>query len=436
MKKKLPYLLPSIVFFLGMPVIWLLCFREVPLAISPQTTHITEPRTPDGKRIDWFAAVKKRFEPKCDPKENGFRMLVEALGQSPYFDQPEWYWPELCKALDLDPTVVSGTMTFEPPDEFMKREFLLWMEDNDGRAQKILDDIKTKHKNASKWTDTELLTERLIEEPWTVEEFPFMKCWIEENKPFLDLYAEAVRKEYFFCPMLRESDRDVDYWPLPATLMYRDGMVAMRYLKQYHLGRRDVNAAWDCHMTDFCLSQSLARSHAFFRTSFLALSDFLADRTLTPENRQHMLTTLDALARPISSEKQIDYWRIHWLAQIDTEPVRPNQKTPYINWNGVAIYVNRTAEDLEQTLKKLDAEPDEDKKEQIIEQFKSRYKNAPPRGWLGDLLGKPVTVDARTRELAWSYCQYAMVREFPAVLLRQGEKDLQDLRRRLANESN
>ncbi len=128
MSKKLPYLLPSILFFLAAPVAWILCFREVPLKISPQTTYLTEPKTADGLCVDYFAAIKEQFEPKCKPEENGFRMIVQALGKSPYFDEPDWYWESLCRELELDPTLLP-TLKFEPARAFFNREYLLWLDE-------------------------------------------------------------------------------------------------------------------------------------------------------------------------------------------------------------------------------------------------------------------------------------------------------------------
>jgi hypothetical protein len=55
--------------------------RNVPLQIAAETTHLTEPLTSDGTRVDYFAASEQMiYPPEMATEENGYRMIVEALG--------------------------------------------------------------------------------------------------------------------------------------------------------------------------------------------------------------------------------------------------------------------------------------------------------------------------------------------------------------------
>lgn len=440
MQKKLQYLLPSLIFFLGAPIIWILCFWEVPLVVSPETTHITSPLMTDGK-IDWFTAIKERFEPKCDPKENGFRMIVEALGKSPYFDEPDWYWPELSKALDLDPNLIP-TMKFEPPDEFMKREFLLWSDQNEEQSQKLVDELGSKYSGLINLTDTEKLRNRLINDPWTLEEFPFMKRWVEENAPFLDLVAEAVRKEYYFEPKLRnphEKPESLDsgsvYGARILELRIPDGF---EYRMQYYLGTKNIDKAWRDALSISCLR---IHNNYFFSDAnhFTAHARLvLKNCPVSDKQRTQFISDLDLLPKRFSVKERLERWRYSSIRNIQIYyETGFNKPVLYINWNVVAQWMNRTVDDFERTVDVLTAETDETKRQQIVDNFKTHYATPPKRSWLSNCLGKPITVAERSKEYAWANEQfYILSYHIPSFLIHQEENDLQELRKELESGKN
>lgn len=431
MQKKLQYLLPSLVFFLGAPIVWILCFREVPLVVSPETTRIISPLTPDGKQIDWFRAIKERFEPKCDPKENGFRMIVEALGKSPYFDETDWYWPELCKALDLDPNM-TPTLKFEPPDEFMKREFMLWSDQNEEQAQKLVDELNSKYSGTPQSTDTARLKHRLTGEPWTLEEFPFMRRWIEENTAFLDLAAEAIRKEFYFEPQLRNPNEKPE--SLDSGSVYGARMLelcipdAFEYRMQYYLGTKNIDKAWKDSLSISCLR---IRNNFFFPTAnhfTVHARSVLKNGPISDEQRKQFAKDLDRLPKRYDVKERIERWRYSSIRNTQIyQETGCDRPLLHINWNVVARWTNQAADDFERTVDVLAAETDEAKRRQIVDDFKARYAMPPKRSWLGNWLGKPITVRERSLEYAWANEQFYILNyHVPSFLLHQDEVDLQE----------
>ncbi len=58
--------------------------RTPRLKISKETTYITEPLTSDGTRVDYFAALEQEFyRPEMKTDDNGYRLIVRALGDVP-----------------------------------------------------------------------------------------------------------------------------------------------------------------------------------------------------------------------------------------------------------------------------------------------------------------------------------------------------------------
>ena len=54
--------------------------RPRPLVISPETTLLTEPLTPDGKRVDYFAWLEAQYPPEMKTDDNAARILTRLIG--------------------------------------------------------------------------------------------------------------------------------------------------------------------------------------------------------------------------------------------------------------------------------------------------------------------------------------------------------------------
>lgn len=215
-----------------------------PIWISKQTTHITEPRTPNGRQVDFFAAIEQRLAPNVSPEDNGFRVLAETFG-SEVFDKRErdFFWPLLCEKLQIDENL-QPALVFQDVSDFFEQ-------------QKQLD----------KQQKSELVR-RLLEKPWTAEEFPDAARWLQENNAALDQLQIALQKPMFFMPMLRKNDG-----LLLFNMSDRNGFPRwlareLQIRVQFHLGNGDTEKAWADVRTMFVLAERLRR-HSVSRLDVL-----------------------------------------------------------------------------------------------------------------------------------------------------------------------
>ena len=93
--------------------------RTPRLKISKETTYITEPLTSDGTRVDYFAALEQElYPPEMKTDDNGYRLIVRALGDVPENLQEnetrgdaEARAAQVYEKLGLDPAI-EPTMTY------------------------------------------------------------------------------------------------------------------------------------------------------------------------------------------------------------------------------------------------------------------------------------------------------------------------------------
>ena len=159
--------------------------RTPPLVISKETTYITEPLTSDGTRVDYFAALERGFyPPEMKTDDNGCRLIVRALGDAAKDEEDGGCSAQVYEKLGLDPPI-KPTMTL-----IETRDFLRKYGASKGLDEKQADELEAK-----------------VYEPWTLDDLPMMRPWLEENGPVLDLVAEAVRRPAFCFPMVRDHDK-------------------------------------------------------------------------------------------------------------------------------------------------------------------------------------------------------------------------------------
>ena len=82
---------------------------------------------------------------------------------------------ERARGLGLDPKA-EPTMTCQQPWDYLEE----YAECQEADETKV-----------SEWHEQ-------VYEPWTFDDLPMMKAWLEENSPALDLLGEAVRKPVFY----------------------------------------------------------------------------------------------------------------------------------------------------------------------------------------------------------------------------------------------
>lgn len=155
------------------------------LKISRETTYITEPLTADGTRVDYLAAYEREFyPPEMQTDDNGYRLVVRALGPdvlqlaSDLTDvEKAAVYAQICEKLGLDATA-PPTMTCEEGDDYLYR-----YAEEAGLDQKQADELS-----------------RRTYRPWTLDDLPMMKEWLDQNGPFLDLLHEAAQKPTYTVP--------------------------------------------------------------------------------------------------------------------------------------------------------------------------------------------------------------------------------------------
>jgi hypothetical protein len=204
---------------------------DVPLRISRETTYITEPLTADGKRVDYFAAAEQLcYPPEMATDENGFRMIVQALGVGDEFTEEQRR--EIYEKLGIDPNV-APTMSYMSPVEVLQ-VYAEGLED----AGELPPEMELRE-----YVDQ--LEDRL-EEPWTVADLPMLEGWLEENSIALDLIAEAVRKPEFCAPWVRtEEQPPLATMSLVGIQEFRDYARGFNARCHHRLAGGDVDGAID-----------------------------------------------------------------------------------------------------------------------------------------------------------------------------------------------
>lgn len=220
-----------------------------PIKISKETTFLTEPRTPDGKRVDFFAALQQRMTPQTPPQENGFRMMVQELGPvfaldcafplSKYYE-PQWL--ELCKQLQLDFPQESGDVL-----PFQFQDFLTFLQEHETAKN------PQSENSDSLYAAVNEKYQRLLQSPWTAEEFPEAADWMEKNEKAFDLLGKGVRMPVFFEPLVQNREDDSLQNGYDRSQTWK----IMKHLPlriQYDLGRGEKEKAWFHLMTHYRLA--------------------------------------------------------------------------------------------------------------------------------------------------------------------------------------
>jgi len=114
-----------VIFIIIGVLIWFNIFRGgPPLRISKETTFITEPLTPDGRYVDYFAALQKEMHPpEMQTDDNGFRVVFRALGDINNETSDFVQLQKRYEALGLDAIRDKPTMTFVEPNSYFSNRY-------------------------------------------------------------------------------------------------------------------------------------------------------------------------------------------------------------------------------------------------------------------------------------------------------------------------
>lgn len=221
----------AVVLVLLMGFVYWNFLRTPELRISEETTYLTGPLTSDGNRVDYFTALEKDlYSPDTKADDNGYRLIVRALGDADVDEQSEAHAFQIYAKLGLDPAE-EPTMSYVETYEFF-REYC----EKEGLHEEQVRELDDK-----------------VHRPWTLDELPMMEPWLEENGPVIDLIGEAVQKPVFRIPIARTNEAET----LNEALMLRDWgrpRIFARMLSArayYRIGTGDIDRAIDdvvaCH---------------------------------------------------------------------------------------------------------------------------------------------------------------------------------------------
>ena len=199
-------------------VVWFVFCRNVAPRISPETTYLTEPRLEKHRGIDYFKVIEQRLHTRpMDSDENGFRLLAKHL---PLPKLPQEKQTAVYKQLGLSEKTTPD-LRFEEPGTYLYNTL------------------------GTDWLKTEIM---ISQRPWTLEEYPFMQKWLEENEDALNLLNEVSRKPYFYVPVVKDEEtsifeetaNEMDYH---FHMFLRNYSRALHARANYHLGTGNIDAA-------------------------------------------------------------------------------------------------------------------------------------------------------------------------------------------------
>lgn len=220
------------------------------LRISPETTYITEPLTNDGTRVDYFAAFEQiSYRPEMKTDENGYRLIVRALGPggesssegAGATDRDKFRAREICEKLGLDPAV-PPTMCYEAVQDFLTRHVPIQQMNETERAA-LVDELYERAFRA-----------------WTLADLPMMESWLAQHDPVVKLLAEAAQQPHFIIARARPDELE------RISLFDNDELQRLRSISRilaahahYCIGTGDVTAAMGDALACLRLGRHLQR---------------------------------------------------------------------------------------------------------------------------------------------------------------------------------
>lgn len=329
-----------IIFFLLFAIVYLIVM-QIPsrLVISPETTGLTDPQVDEHGNVDYFHELEKTYIDRLQPPEdNGYRDLLIACGprileQNALVDSVPWnnmqtdtngrnyfdnYWIPLCKQLEIDP--------YPRPIYLDSRCLYSVAEELELKSRTLPDG--TVDENAIDYT------ERLLNAPWSEEEFPEAAKWLEERNPVLDLFGKSVRKPNFVCPRIRPNDGGTGQILLYDIQGLRELSRDLQARIAFRIHTGDIEGAVHDVESLLILSRRHLMREPFFVTVLVGFSInsttmnsvrlILESNALTAEQLERFATMLDSMPPALVpelcfiTEKSMQYDILHRLPQLSS----------------------------------------------------------------------------------------------------------------------
>ncbi|MCL2119516.1 MAG: hypothetical protein FWH27_13930, partial [Planctomycetaceae bacterium] len=259
---------------------WFNVMRSVPPRVAPEITHITEPRTPDGRFVDYMAAIEAMvYPPEMATDENGYRMVMRAIGPMEKSLLPE-HTQRRYEKLGLDFILDKPTLAFADQYTFFDSRYKYRPEDFD----EILANMKKIRGEPEPDVNEEVVGyggQRTIEEevnnnPSLLWEFaaqypemhklPIVREWFEANNAALDLIVEATKKPVFVTPTVIPRGATCLYFaPLPDIQGIRSFACGLEARATIRVAEGDIDGAIEDILACYRLGRHLIRPGRFFQ---------------------------------------------------------------------------------------------------------------------------------------------------------------------------
>lgn len=348
------------VLIFGFPLWWIGC-HTTSLRVSEQTTRALGPMTSDGKRIDYFRAMEEKYyPPEMKTDDNGYRLMVRAFGdiseRKRSFVNPETGIYEM-EEVDVEPLRLQvyeklGLDPNLPPALFARYED--WSSQEAARREADKREKEADEDGTATGNTVYELHGKTLDGPWTLDDCPFMKEWVETSGPAIDLVGQAVRKPVFRIPWVRDNENT----PVHECLLMLDEIRAIRDIARtvasrawYRIGTGDLDGALYDMMTLHRLARYTGKQGTLvcalvgIAIEGVALSIGVGenpDHPLTKEQLERWQSELAALPQRMTLEEAIESERyfslaafqdIYWgnLSGFPGGPL-PEKLTPILGW--------------------------------------------------------------------------------------------------------
>jgi hypothetical protein len=255
-----------------------------PIAVSPQTTFITEPIGPDGLP-DYERYVLDLSRDGVTPENNAMTLLWPVL--FPAEVQPE-HFAAITMELGLE-QIPSKEDALEP----------LHSDTNRGRVAALLKEraglpadgnAVVRGYQEPVWIDGDSspvndLLEQAKRRPWTSDQLPPLAEWVRKNKKPLDLIVEASKRPRYYAPSptLIDNNRNLLIeMLLPLSQSARETGRALSARAMWHVGEGRAEEAWQDVLAIHRLSHLFAQGNALVEQLIaLATSSAACEATIT-----------------------------------------------------------------------------------------------------------------------------------------------------------
>lgn len=247
--------------------------------VSKETTYVTKPLTDDGFP-DYAAAINKRLSQGVTPANNAVVMFYRALGPAPDGSRQSAKFFELLK-MPIPPDDGQYMLTF---GDFTSK--ILKLNAQDARLQEV---IKQQGKSA--------------EAPWIEKDMPDIADWLKLNEKPLSFVTAGTKRLKYYSPMVVNADSPgLISVLLPGVQLYRSFARALTARAMLHLGKGDIDSAWQ----DLQTCHRLARLAGQGPTVIEALVGIAIDRIANHADLVFLQTVKPSAKQALEYLKQIE----------------------------------------------------------------------------------------------------------------------------------